>query len=369
MTRKSEPKPIVMELLQQLQKINQLRLKLFMTLRFGVILALYAFLAPGVAGQTQKDTLVAIYTKTPVVIDGSGDETCWTDNTWKPIDQVWIPYNAKMTPGDFAGKYKVAWDSLYLYLLAEITDNMLSDDHPVPTQNYWDDDCLELFIDEDRSMGDHLNNNNAFAYHISLSYDAIDAKAYEAVNLKNNIVADMDTIATNTYLWEVAVKIYDERFTLSNPEASRVILTAGKLMGFALAYCDNDQTTSRENFIGSVIMTQATANDNYKTADYFQPLLLSADVTISHSFSGNRNAGEEVIIYPNPAHEKISIRLKGQNKPDFRCEIRSLNGTLLISKESSYPEMEILTTDLSPGVYLVSLFSESISMTERVILL
>ncbi|HNU77903.1 MAG: sugar-binding protein [Prolixibacteraceae bacterium] len=344
-------------------------LKLNLTIRCGLLMALSVILMPRVSGQTQKDTLFAVYSPTPVVIDGSGEESCWERTDWHPIDQVWIPYNAKMAPGDFAGKYKVAWDSLYLYLLVEIIDDMLSDDHPDPLNNYWEDDCLEVFIDEDRSMGYHLNNNNAFAYHISLSYDVIDATAYGAVNLKNNVVACMDTIAPNTYLWEVAVKIYNDKFNLSNPEASRVILTAGKLMGFALAYCDNDETTRRENFIGSIYMTQATANDNYKTADYFQPLVLSAKEILSHSLSGYPDAEKKVTIYPNPAREKIRIRPTGKDQQDFRCEIRSLNGSLLISEECTLPENEISITDLPPGIYMVSLFSDHFFVTEKLILL
>ncbi|MFY9153072.1 MAG: sugar-binding protein [Prolixibacteraceae bacterium] len=37
------------------------------------------------------------------------------------------------------------------YVLVEVTDDMLSDDHAIPTQSWWDDDCLEVIINEDRS--------------------------------------------------------------------------------------------------------------------------------------------------------------------------------------------------------------------------
>lgn len=71
-----------------------------------------------------------------------------------------------MKEGDFSGSFKLAWDSLYLYLMAEIIDDSLSDDHFDPFDNCYNDDCLELFIGENRSKGNHLNNNNAFAYHV-----------------------------------------------------------------------------------------------------------------------------------------------------------------------------------------------------------
>ena len=147
------------------------------------------------------DTIFAYKARVPVLIDGSANDECWGEATWKPVDQVWIPYGAKMTQGDFQGRFKVSWDRSYLYLLVEVIDDMLSDDHPVPTQNWWDDDCVEVFIDEDRSGGNHERNNNAFAYHVSLFYDAIDLDANgNGVNYKNNLQVVMDTTGDNTYL-------------------------------------------------------------------------------------------------------------------------------------------------------------------------
>src|SRR4030042_2943211 len=89
--------------------------------------------------------------KKPITIDGQATEECWVNAGWHAIDQVWIPYNATMKEGDFEGRFKVAWDELYLYILVEVIDDSLSDDHANPLTNWWDDDCLEIFIDENRS--------------------------------------------------------------------------------------------------------------------------------------------------------------------------------------------------------------------------
>ena len=56
----------------------------------------------------------------------------------------------------------------------EFSDDVLVDFHRDPLVQYWDDDCLEIFIDEDHSGGDHQYNHNAFAYHLSLDNQAID---------------------------------------------------------------------------------------------------------------------------------------------------------------------------------------------------
>jgi len=318
--------------------------------------------------QTQQDTIFAPKAIVPVIIDGSDQDVVWSKTDWKAIDQVWIPYAAKMAKGDFEGKYKVAWDSLYLYVLVQVVDDVLSDDHPDPLQNWWDDDCVEVFLDENRSKGDHLKNNNAFAYHISTKYDAIDMDSYgNGVNYKKNIIVKMDTIGLNTYMWEIAIKVYNASFTINNPEASRVKLTSNKLMGFTIAYCDNDLTTSRENFIGSMIMSEKTANDNYITADYFGSCLLVDQPRITQVQSIKNNQDGLVHVFPNPARSRISIERLNDSSEKMVVEIRSLTGGLLktISFENNIQSVDI--SDLIPGVYLLSISSGKFFQTERLI--
>jgi hypothetical protein len=333
---------------------------------FSVLLILAS---TGLKAQTQKDTIFCNKAVTPVVIDGTAAEDCWAKATWHPIDQVWIPYAAKMDKSDFEGKFKVTWDSLYLYVLVQVVDDMLSDDHPIPTQNWWEDDCLELFIDEDRSGGTHERNTNAFAYHISLTYDAIDLDASgNGVNYKNNVKVVMDTIGVNTYLWEVAVKIYNAGFILNNPEASRVKLSANKLMGFTIAYCDNDLTLTRENFIGSMYMTAVTANDNYITANYFGSLLLVNQQQTMISDPGEHISKKIFSVYPNPARNHLRLEREVNPTGLLTIEIRSVTGVLLktLAFESRIQIVE--TDDLIPGIYILSVSSGNSYQSERIIL-
>lgn len=319
-------------------------------------------------GQTNKDTLTAVQAFTPVVIDGSGNDECWGRATWKPIGQVWIPYGAKMAAGDFEGKFKLAWDREYLYLLIEVVDNMLSDDYKDPLTNWWEDDCLEIFIDENRSMGDHEYNNNAFAYHISLTYDAIDlSPSRSGVNYKNNIQVRMDTIGVNTYLWEVAIKNYSAAFNISNPEASRVYLTPNKLMGLSVAYCDNDETLKRENFIGSMTLSAATHNESYRNANYFGPLLLKSVTTGVDELAGKQFSNQLVNVFPNPAENSLKIERKINNSGTLVVKIYSVTGTLAktVTLKGSQEILEI--SDLMPGVYLLNISSDHYIQSERII--
>jgi hypothetical protein len=327
--------------------MNLLNAKLILVLLLVVLSQL------GFAQRTQQDTMYAYHTAEPVIVDGSADDACWADAEWFSIDQVWIPYNETMKAGDFEGRFKLAWDSLYLYLLAEIVDDSLSDDHANPTDNYWNDDCLEIFIDEDRSKGDHLYNYNAFAYHISFDYDAIDGGTGNTINLKDNLICRMDTIGENTYLWEVAIKNYGKSFNPSNHEASRVYLHHNKLMGFSLAYCDNDETTTRENFIGSVYLPQSKANDSYITADIFGTLLL-IDPSVQNTVDEVAANSKGLKLFPNPAFDILSIEYNGMVSSNARIEIRNANGQL-ISDLCVCEGADVDISTLKRGAYVLSI--------------
>jgi hypothetical protein len=317
-------------------------------------LVLWALLSASAWSQTQSDTIFNYKTKTPVVVDGQDTEQCWADAGWHAIDQVWIPYDAIMDYGDFEGYFKVSWDRDYLYVLVEVTDDSLSDDHPDPFTNWWDDDCVEVFIDENRSKGDHERNCNAFAYHVSLNYDALDLNANgQGINYRNNLEVDMEPIGEDTYLWELAIKNYDATFNPASPEASRVFLEAGKLMGFAIAYCDNDETTARENFIGSMYMTQSTANDMYRNADYFGPMVL-VDPDSPSSVATNMRT-EELRIYPMPARDFITVETGRANRIMRSFAISTLAGQVVSSGSVTGASHTIHMEHLDAGIYLLEI--------------
>ena len=66
-------------------------------------------------------------------------------------------------------------------------------------------------------------------------------------------------------------KTYNEGSTENTP----LKLTPNKEVGFALAYCDNDGSEERENFIGSVFVPGEDKNQGYKNADIFETIILT----------------------------------------------------------------------------------------------
>lgn len=73
-------------------------------------------------------------------------------------------------------------------------------------------------------------------------------------------------------MWEVAVKLFNDKYQPFSLGNTPVKLVKGKHIGFMLAYCDNDGSASREHFIGSTVIKPINGDKNlgYKTADVFQ---------------------------------------------------------------------------------------------------
>lgn len=206
------------------------------------------------------------------LLDGLGDDEAWQTSPWMPLDQTWI--GTPPAPADFSGRYKLLWDEANLYVLAEITDDSLTDTHPDGLTQYWDDDCLEIFLDEDASGGNHQYSYNAFAYHIALNGRVVDLKPDHAAGYFDGHCFTRRTTVGNTSVWEVAVQVYDGNQYTDGAENIPKLLGEGKKMGFALAYCDNDHSPERENFMGNVLVVGPDKNQGWINADVFGRLTL-----------------------------------------------------------------------------------------------
>lgn len=205
-------------------------------------------------------------------IDGFSIDDCWKAAIWYPLNQRWI--GEAYTPEDFQGRYKLSWDEDHIYILAEIVDDTLIDIHPDGLKQYWDDDCLEVFIDEDRSKGNHQYSHNAFAYHIALDYQVTDIGPDSVFRYYTDHVVSRRTVQGKVSTWEVAMSVYDDQYQDDSDDNTPVKLSAGKNVGFALAYCDNDYSAERENFIGSVVVEGEDKNRGWIDAGVFGSLIL-----------------------------------------------------------------------------------------------
>lgn len=222
----------------------------------------------------------APWTTIAPVIDGDPSDAAWQQADWRELDQPVL--GTTPSRDDFNGRYKLVWTSEYLYLLAEITDEILIDAHADPLESYWDDDMLEIFIDEDASGGIHLEDFNAFAYHIALDNQVVDiAPARGEVKPRlfpNHIAARWrrSEVSDNRMYWEVRIAVHDDSHAYGDDVSSRVTLTEGKKLGFMVAYGDADDASGRQHFMGDVEIEPVGGDRNrgYIDAGVFGALTL-----------------------------------------------------------------------------------------------
>ncbi|XLS28138.1 sugar-binding protein [Flavobacteriaceae bacterium M23B6Z8] len=205
------------------------------------------------------------------ILDGIADDECWKNASWLPLDQNWLGNYYSST--DFSGRYKLTWTNEALFLLVEIQDDKLFDQYQDPLKFWWDDDCVEVFVDEDNSGGPHQFSHNAFAYHVALDGNVVDIAPDKEGRLYNDHVISKRTTKGDKSVWELSVLLYDDTYK-DDQENIPVSLKTGKKLGFALAYCDNDYSKERENFIGSVFVPGEDKNQGWINADIFGTLQL-----------------------------------------------------------------------------------------------
>jgi hypothetical protein len=206
------------------------------------------------------------------LVDGIANDAVWELSPWRELNHRWL--GPEYSADDFQGRFKLAWTEDKIYILVEIVDDVLYDAHRDPLVQYWDDDCLEIFLDEDFSGGNHQFNHNAFAYHVSLDNQAIDIGTDEKPHNYSHHVESRWKQQGDKIVWELAIDIYADNYEDDSDKNMPISLSAGKVIGLMLAYCDNDGSELRENFIGSESVPSGPRDRGWIDAGLFGALRL-----------------------------------------------------------------------------------------------
>jgi hypothetical protein len=329
-----------------------------------------AFLLTINTAQAGNRNFIAYKANTAPTIDGIGNDTCWQNAKWYPINVLW--QGAAVDSFDFYGRFKLAWNAQKLFVLVEINDNVLSDQFPDPLVNYWQDDCVELFIDENHSGGDHQYNFNAFAYHVSTLYDVVDLGPDQATHLFNDNIQVLRTNVGDYYTWEFAVTNYGSNYVIGDTNTP-VVLTTNKIMGFSIAYCDNDGTFSRETFMGSDPNSDGGDNHWINASEFATLTLLDTAIqdTTTPPNSVIEVTKDFINLYPNPAKDYVNILFNDKTNSNCNVQIYNLSGeivkgTIVQSGEKSFP---VYVGDINRGVYFIEINSENYRSVQKVVLI
>ncbi|MGI9219922.1 MAG: sugar-binding protein [Woeseiaceae bacterium] len=244
--------------------------------RIIFVLVIACWLDTAVAEVPGRSEYIAQQAVVAPTIDGIAAEGVWERAKWRAIDQVWL--GPKLDATDFSGRFKVAWSTDSIYILVEVVDDVLYDGHRHPLTHYWDDDCLEIFVDEDRSGGEHQYNHNAFAYHVALDSQVVDIGVDQQARLYNDHIRSHWRAQGDKLVWELAIDIYDDNYDDDADDNRPIDLFAGKVIGLMLAWCDNDGAEIRENFIGSETVPSGPTDRGWIDADLFGAVILEGEL-------------------------------------------------------------------------------------------
>jgi hypothetical protein len=338
------------------------------------------------AQTTQDNPLSILHTSTPPAIDGVGNDKCWESVKWQTIGEVWIPSGGSVSYSDYTGRYKVMWSSStnLLYFLIEVTDDVIVGGYTANNGTCYNYDITEVFIDENRSGGEHrydgtsTNAENAFAYHMYCDYPAdgqiITNPYFEDMSGPQSSSKWVDRTSHfpefvlrrdgNTYTREFSLIVYNDTYSDTNKDSARVKLSIGKEMGLSVAYCDNDglneNPKTRDNMFGSVI--EPPENWHWRNADYFGKVILTDDagivgvnepMSLPTGFKLEQN-------YPNPFNPSTVLRYGIPKESTVKISIYNALGqkiTELVDKIESigYHSINWNASKYSSGVYIYRL--------------
>jgi hypothetical protein len=362
------------------------------------------------------------------IINGIGNDEVWNTEgvTWQSIDQVWMPWKGTVPSfSDFSGKYKVIWneESNMLYFLVDITDDAFIDGYnfasngPFGYPNY---DVVEIFIDENRSKGAHVFDNgtenaqNALSYHISVNAPAdgetateftvedLDGKDWGSswvVNYASHFPGFAMRKSGNNFVYEFSLKVYNDTYptqqkngsTATDIEKARVTLTADKIMGMTMAYCDNDANDGkRDHFFGSTSGMEYTANFGFggtqnsistengqkifntcwmSANDYGVVKLMKAGITsVSEE---NISNSQRVTINPNHVENELNISILSANTGKVDVAVYNLTGIKVADfndlKNSTNYTGSFNVQGLKKGIYLTKVSVNNNTSVQKII--
>ena len=207
----------------------------------------------------------AKFSSDPILIDGCSKDSIWSTVEWNSLNYLWM--GTAPDDSDYKGQFKMLWDENYLYLLVKVVDDSLHATLADGIDHYWKGDYVEIFLDEDKSGGNHQFSHQAFAYHVSTEGRPIDRNTNDEVVFFDDHIEVARIQEGTTHYWEMAIAVYDDQFDENSSNNTPITLSSQKVMGFSLAYGDNDGNQSRENFMGSKQTHGINNDERYINAD------------------------------------------------------------------------------------------------------
>jgi len=295
-------------------------------------------------------------------LPGTVDDPTFLDVEDGQIDDIWAEYPAtEMTnmvidlddlgatydgPSDISGTFKTAWNEYSLYILAEITDDILINN----STNTYTDDAVEVFLDMTNKKNDVSTGYGTDDYQILFGYNETNAEVFIGGGATGHVYGWEQGLAAGGYWMEIEFDI-EELFSPTGltPEIGRVIGMDIQVDEDDGNFDNDGDGTHREH----ILLWNAEANENWHDPSGFGTAVLAGDVT---GIEKIEKYATKFTAYPNPANGQITL-LNTENI--HLVEIYSLTGQKLITIKGEFAQETVLNvSELSAGAYILKLIEK-----------
>lgn len=299
----------------------------------------------------------AIYfTESPVTIDTS-IEPEWYNTPEMVIDNVTVGVRTV----DFFAQWKALYDNTNLYLLVEVNDLSIINDSG---DEWYKDDCVEVFIDGDNSSGASYDGINDFQFGFRWNDSA--------VKLGNNSVSNTAGIDFLMYTTDMGYNL-----EASIPWSTLGVTAANiSVIGFDVAVDDDDNGGDRECALASIF----TADNAWHNPSVLGDVPLVSTVA-TDNYASSLPPAEFALRqnYPNPFNPATRLSYELPQQAFVNLTVYDLLGrevAVLVNRleEPGFKTVVWNTGDnagqpVSAGVYLYRIEAGDYSRTRKMILL
>ncbi len=229
-------------------------------------------------------------TITTPTVDGTIDDVWQSNGNSQSLTNLVL--GTVTNAADLSGTFKALWDNTYLYILADINDELKVNDSP----EIYFDDALELHLD--------INNNKA------ATYGANDFLYTFGWNDGAAITTTPAGRSTTNISYSMVAKtggyVFEARIPWSTLQGTP---TVGQLVGFDLHANDDDNGGQRDGKLS----WNATTDDAWQNPSLFGTAVLEDLISPLNVNNGNlnkdltNNSLADIILYPNPSNSIFNI--------------------------------------------------------------
>jgi hypothetical protein len=279
-----------------------------------------------------------IYQKVSTPIIDGVIESGW--NNYKSYSLNLVSQGTVSSSADLSAYFKVKRDATNLYILVDVTDDILRNDGAAN----WQKDGVELYIDMGNDKTGAYQTNNDYQYSF----------VWNISTPKPGMTFAQTTKAGNLgYILEIQLPWA----TLSGAQAD------GTFIGLDIHVEDNDSGTRN----GKKAWNDATDNawqstsvlGTFQIAGCSIPLSTSAPILFSE---------EGISFYPNPFLSSGNLKLNTDNMTHYSINIKDISGKVLETQYNHTGEgLHAIGDTLPPGMYLLEVIEDNTVQTIKII--